>query len=418
MWIYQAVILLYRSGIFIASFFNKKARLFVHGRRGLMHHLRLALPSDRPVVWFHCASLGEFEQGRPLMEAWRQRNPHHFILLTFFSPSGYEVRKDYPGADHTCYLPMDTPKNAKTFVSAIKQLHTVFFIKYEYWLNYIDAIYARGVPLYMVSGIFRSRQHFFKWYGAIFRRRLSRFQYFFLQDHASATLLESIGIEAFSVSGDTRFDRVIEIADNARPLPVLHEFCNDSLVIIAGSTWPPDEQLFATHMPRTEEGKAPRLIIAPHLVDEDHIKRIIRLFSGHKVARWSQRSNDNHIKDARVLIIDTIGLLSRVYQYGHVAYIGGGFGKGIHNTLEAATYGIPVVFGPNHRRFKEAVDLLQAGAAFAVEDGSSFTQCMMQLITQKPFREKAGKAASHYVKQHSGATSHIIRQVEIIGNKG
>ncbi len=411
MWIYEVVIHLYRLAIVLVTPFNRKARLFVRGRRGLIHRLREALPDDRPVVWFHCASLGEFEQGRPLLEAWRRRYPDHFILLTFFSPSGYEVRKDYPGAHHVCYLPTDTRANAKAFTGAIKHLHAALFIKYEYWLNYIAALHRRRTPVYMVSGILRSDQHFFKWYGGIFRRGLGRFRHFFLQDHASGAMLKSTGIRNYSVSGDTRFDRVLEIAANVSPLPFLDDFCRDALVVIAGSSWPEDEQLFASHMPR-HDGGALKLIIAPHLVDKDHIKHTISLFPDHEVVCWSRRASVHRPQDARVLIIDTIGLLSRLYQYAQVAYIGGGFGKGIHNTLEAATYGIPVVFGPNHQRFKEAKDLLKEGAAYAITDGHSFHQCMHQLITQASQREQTGKAARRYVEQQSGATEHIMSRLE------
>lgn len=407
MLLYQAAIRTYWFSARILSLFNEKAARFVHGRKDLFRHLEKKIPQDKNVIWIHCASLGEFEQGRPLIEAWKKHHPEDFILLTFFSPSGYEVRKNYNMADYVCYLPVDTRKNVRKFIR-LAHPQKAIFVKYEFWLNYIDILHEHNIPLYLVSGIFRKSQHFFRPFGKLFRQRLKKFSYFFLQNEASAKLLTSIDIHNHSVTGDTRFDRVAEIASQSASFRILENFSKDALVIVAGSTWPADEKLFVEHIAHQTSDKL-KLIIAPHEVDQQHIQQLRNMLPDN-TAFWSGCNNDLSL-NSNVLVIDTIGILSSVYRYADIAYIGGGFGKGIHNTLEAATFGIPVVFGPNHQRFQEACELLKTGGSFSIGNSKEFGEQMNRLITDENYRRKAGEKAGKYVSERTGATHTIIAQI-------
>ena len=366
---YNVIIYLYLLGVAIYSRFNEKVRKMWRGEREAFSILREKVDPDAKYVWFHAASLGEFEQGRPLMEQMRREHPEYKILLTFFSPSGYEVRKNYEGADIICYLPLDTITNAQRFLRTIRPV-MAFFIKYEFWYNYLHILKHRGVPVYSVSSIFRPDQVFFKWYGRQYGRVLNCFTHFFVQNEISKELLAKLGLNNVTVVGDTRFDRVLQIKEAAKQLPVVERFLEvrDSTkpkVFVAGSSWPPDEEIFIRYFNQHPEWK---LIIAPHVIGEDHLQQIEKQLEGRKVVRYSEysektdysESSDNY-EDAEVLIVNCFGLLSSIYHYGDVAYVGGGFGVGIHNLLEAAVWDVPVFFGPNHQKFQEAQGLKKSG---------------------------------------------------------
>lgn len=401
-------IALFDLAVCLAAPFSKRAALLVKGRKTVWDTLGgVSLEGD--VIWVHCASLGEFEQGRPLIEAIRKKNPSYKIVLSFYSPSGYEVRKNYKEADVVCYLPSDTRANAKRFISTVNP-RMVFFVKYEYWYNYFRELKEVGTPLYLVSAIFRKDQIFFKWYGGWFRKILNNVKCFYIQDEKSAALLDGIGIKAYIVAGDTRFDRVAAIAAAANPIPVVENFATGAKVLVAGSTWPADEQIIASYI--NNSAKDVKLIIAPHMVDESHIQQLERRFT-LPVCHYTKVKGEIGA-DVRVLIIDTIGLLSAIYRYGSVAYLGGGFGKGIHNTLEAATYGMPVIFGPRHLKFKEAIDLKEKGAGFSINDSVEFGNLMERLWDDenKDYLKKSGEAALEYVQSMCGATEEILKLID------
>jgi 3-deoxy-D-manno-octulosonic-acid transferase len=403
---YNTAIYLYTALILLLSPFHKKAGLWYRGRKRFFSRWKDFDTGRRKVVWFHCASLGEFEQGRPLIETIREKREDLFILLTFFSPSGYEIRKDYPLADAVCYLPADTPANARRFIGIFKPAIAVF-VKYEFWHNYISVLSERRIPLYLVSAIFREDQPFFRWYGKWFGKILTRFSHIFVQDGNSLQLLESIGISGASVAGDTRFDRVHAIAGTRREIPVASRFSGDSLTIVAGSTWPPDEDLLVRFM--REAGPGVKLIIAPHEIHEDRIRDLRDRF-GSDAVRFSGAGNDP-VEGARVLIIDNMGLLSSLYFYGQLAYVGGGFGKGIHNILEACTYGIPVIFGPNYRKFREARELAETGAAFPVENYNEFSNRISELLSSREKLHASGSKAKKYIEKNLGATGIIVDRI-------
>ncbi|MGZ4056080.1 MAG: 3-deoxy-D-manno-octulosonic acid transferase [Bacteroidia bacterium] len=405
--LYNLSVFFYSLAIHIASAFNSKAKLWVNGRKNVFETLssKIQNPKSKNVIWFHCASLGEFEQGRPLIEKIRQQHPELKIVLTFFSPSGYEIRKNYSGADHIFYLPIDSPKNAKKFVEIVNPKF-VFFVKYEFWFNYLNEIKNKNIPLYLVSGIFREDQHFFKWYGGWFKKQLNCFTTFFLQDEASFELLKNNNFKNILLTGDTRFDRVFEISKNIKSIPLIQQFKQNSDVFIAGSSWAEDEKIISS---LKSEGL--KLIIVPHEVDEKHIQLIIRQFSFSKTLRFSQ-ANENNVKDAQILIIDNIGMLSSIYQYGTIAYIGGGFGKGIHNILEAATFGLPVIFGPNYQKFSEAKELIHLGGAFSIKDVSEFKKTI-ELLEDKTVLQTASHIAKYYVSSRIGASDKILSSIAI-----
>ena len=348
---------------------------------------------------------GEFEQGRPVIEKLKEIEPHTKILLTFFSPSGYEIRKNYQGADYIYYLPIDTPSNARRFVETWKPDAAVF-VKYEYWYNYLNELHKQQVPTYLISAIFRPEQPFFKKWGNLHRRMLGFFTRLFVQDEESVKLLSTIGITHVQQTGDTRFDRVKQIADAAKRIEKVEAFCNDRRAVVCGSTWPGDEDIILDYI-NAQEGNY-KWIIVPHEIGEGHIKDILGKCR-KSVARYTDETAD--VTKCQVLVVDTIGVLSSIYRYGSISYVGGGFGKGIHNTLEAAIYGIPVLFGPKYHKFKEAVDLIACGGAFSISDKEQFTSLMDSLINSPAIAEAAGQSALKFVNQQLGATDAIIRQL-------
>ena len=401
---YNIAIYIYLIGVAIASCFNKKVKKMWAGERQALKVLREKVDPNARYIWFHAASLGEFEQGRPLMEYLRKTHPEYKILLTFFSPSGYEVRKNYEGADIICYLPLDTIRNARRFLRAIKPV-MAFFIKYEFWYNYLHILQHRGVPTYSVSSIFRPDQIFFQWYGKGYGRVLKCFTHFFVQNIESKNLLAKLDIHDVEVVGDTRFDRVLQIKEASKQLPIVEKFTeNASKVFIAGSSWLPDEEVFLKYFNLHKDWK---LIVAPHVIGEDHLAQIFELLKGRRVVRYTEATEEN-VKDAEVLIIDCFGLLSSIYHYGTISYVGGGFGVGIHNVLEAAVWDIPVIFGPNNKRFQEAQGLIMAGGGFEINDYQNFRDLMMRFETDEMFLQTSKKHAGEFVKGRAGATEKIM----------
>lgn len=438
---YNIAIYIYLIGVAIGSLFNKKIKKMWRGEREAVDLLKEKVDPTAKYVWFHAASLGEFEQGRPLIEQLKATHPEYKILLTFFSPSGYEVRKNYEGADIVCYLPLDTIRNARRFLRAVHPV-MAFFIKYEFWYNYLHILRHRGVPVYSVSSIFRPGQVFFKWYGRNYAKVLHCITHFFVQNEVSLQLLKGIGIDEATVVGDTRFDRVLQIKEQAKKLPIVEAFkgingkgdackedlsedackgalsedaCKDNLsengckgckVFVAGSSWQPDEDIFIRFFNDHPDWK---LIIAPHVIGEDHLAYILDKLQ-MKAVRYTQ-ATEQSAAEARCLIIDCFGLLSTIYRYGEIAYVGGGFGVGIHNVPEAAVWGVPVLFGPNNKRFQEAQDLLACKGSFEVTDYDSFNTIISRLISDDKFRHQCGEASANYVKSRSGATDIIMKCV-------
>lgn len=419
--IYNIVIYFVLWGIAIASLFNEKVRKMWRGEREAFKILKQKVDPNAKYIWFHAASLGEFEQGRPLMERIRKDNPQYKILLTFYSPSGYEVRKNYEGADIICYMPVDTRLNAIRFLRLVRPV-MAFFIKYEFWSNFLHILKHRNIPTYSVSSIFREEQVFFKWYGRSYAGVLKCFTRFFVQNEESKRLLEGIGITAVDVVGDTRFDRVLQIKEAAKQLPICEAFRtgvassqsadvphHDFKVFVAGSSWPPDENIF---IPFFNEHKDWRLLIAPHVIAEEHLKLILSLIKGKKVVRYTQTTPEE-AAEADVLIIDCFGLLSSMYNYGDVAYIGGGFGVGIHNTLEAAVWNMPVIFGPNNKKFQEAQGLLKSGGGFEINTYEDFSGLMNSLMNDETFLKQAGDKAGAFVAHLAGATDKVLVSVKL-----
>ncbi|WP_278587583.1 3-deoxy-D-manno-octulosonic acid transferase [Segatella oris] len=406
---YNIVIYLYLIGVAIASLFNKKVKKMWAGERQAVKVLKEKVDPEARYIWFHAASLGEFEQGRPLIEHLRETHPEYKILLTFFSPSGYEVRKNYEGADIICYLPLDTIRNARRFLRAVKPV-MAFFIKYEFWYNYLHILQHRGVPTYSVSSIFRPDQIFFQWYGRQYGRVLKCFTHFFVQNMESKALLAKLGITDVDVVGDTRFDRVLQIKEASKQLPIVEQFtAHAQKVFVAGSSWLPDEEIFIKYFDIHKDWK---LIIAPHVISDEHLSQIFELLKGRRVVRYTEATEDN-VKDAEVLIIDCFGLLSSIYHYGTVSYVGGGFGVGIHNVLEAAVWDIPVVFGPNNKHFQEAQGLMLVQGGFEIKDYQSFRDLMMRFETDAFFLQNAGENAGAFVKSRAGATAKVMENVSL-----
>ena len=419
--IYNVVIYFVLWGIAIASLFNEKVRKMWRGEREAFKILKQKVNPNAKYIWFHAASLGEFEQGRPLMERIRKDYPQYKILLTFYSPSGYEVRKNYEGADIICYMPVDTRLNAIRFLRLVRPV-MAFFIKYEFWSNFLHILKHRNIPTYSVSSIFREDQVFFKWYGRNYAGVLKCFTRFFVQNEESKRLLEGIGITAVDVVGDTRFDRVLQIKEAAKQLPICEAFRtgvassqsadvphHDFKVFVAGSSWPPDENIF---IPFFNEHKDWRLLIAPHVIAEEHLKLILSLIKDKKVVRYTQTTPEE-AAEADVLIIDCFGLLSSMYNYGDVAYIGGGFGVGIHNTLEAAVWNMPVIFGPNNKKFQEAQGLLKSGGGFEINTYEDFSGLMSSLMNDETFLKQAGDKAGTFVAHLAGATDKVLASVKL-----
>lgn len=410
---YNIIMYIIQLGVAIGSIFNDKLRKMWQGEQDAVQTLRKKVEPDADYIWFHAASLGEFEQGRPLMEQIKKSYPQYKILLTFFSPSGYEVRKNYEGADIITYLPIDTVGNARQFLRTVRPV-MAFFIKYEFWYNYLHILQYRGIPAYSVSSIFRPDQVFFKWYGRGYGRVLKCFTRFFVQNEESKKLLESIGIHDTMVVGDTRFDRVLQIKEASKQLPIVERFVkgtpeDQKKVFVAGSSWQPDEEIFLKYFNNHRDWK---LIVAPHVIGEDHLKFIFSLIKDKKVVRYTQATEDN-VADADVLIIDCFGLLSSVYHYGDVAYVGGGFGVGIHNVLEAAVWGMPVLFGPNNKHFAEAQGLLQSGGGIEIEDYETFSLIMSQLSDDSAYYGTCGQEAGAFVQSLAGATKKVLSSVKL-----
>ncbi len=396
----------------VAAFGHRKARAMVRGQHDTWRILREKINPNERYIWFHAASLGEFEQGLPLIERLRREQPARKILLTFFSPSGYEVRKDYKGADVVCYLPFDSPTAARRFIKLARP-EMAFFIKYEFWRNYIDVLFKKSIPIYSVSSIFRPGQIFFRWYGRKYARCLRRITHFFVQNERSVELLRSIGVtDNVTIVGDTRFDRVIDIRNIAKSLPIVEQFAQaqdgapQPFVLVAGSSWQPDEDILLDYVNRHPEI---RLVIAPHVVNDAHIQEIEQKLTTPAL-RYSKATLEN-VQNYRVLIIDGYGLLSSIYRYATVAYVGGGFGVGIHNVPEAAVYGIPVIIGPNHQRFAEAVALMENGGCKSIENAEDFTAIMDDFLENPSHISASGSAAGRYINQNAGATPVIYEHV-------
>ena len=400
---YTFAVKVYAAALKVAAWIgNPKARLWVDGRRSLPK----GATSEGEWVWFHAASLGEFEQGRPLIEAIKERYPHLKISLTFFSPSGFEVRKGYPLADEVLYLPTDTPKHARHWVRRHRFV-AAFFIKYEFWFNYMEALHEQGIPLYYVSLILRPRQYFFRWYGGWFRRQLRLVSHFFVQDETTLSLLQGIGLNNATVSGDTRFDRVAAIAQQARSFPEVEAFLRGRKCIIAGSTWPPDEKILLSYVGKLPEDYC--MFIAPHDVSEHHIEQLTTSLTDFQRYTSIDPSRGN-----KVLVIDTIGMLAQLYQYARFVYIGGGFGVNIHNIQEPVTFGCPVVFGPRYTDFKEAVDLVSLGGAFPVNNQHELEETFDRLLHDESFRQQASAICKDYLNTQLGATQKIMDRITSI----
>ncbi len=413
---YNLAIYIYSYGAKFAALFSKKIKKLVEGQRHTFDILRKGIGADDRVVWFHAASLGEFEQGRPIMERLRREHPEYKILLSFFSPSGYEVRKDYEGADVVCYLPFDTPHNARKFIR-LAHPEVALFIKYEFWENYLMRLHRRHVKTYSVSSIFRPGQYFFSRFGSA--RALRQFDHFFVQNQQSKDLLNSIGIQAVTITGDTRFDRVLNIRNAAKPLPVVEQFmqsaepvgapCPHRKIFIAGSSWELDE---AIYIPYFREHPDWKLIIAPHVISESHKQSLRELLSDRHVVLYTQvEAGQATLDGAEVLIVDCFGKLSSIYRYGAVALVGGGFGAGIHNVPEAAVYGIPVLFGPNNKKFREAQALLKCGGSFEFSDADSFAAVMDCFRSDTAALVRAGKSAGSYISHNAGAADACYQAI-------
>lgn len=403
--LYQIGIYLYVFLLRIVALFNPQAKLWVAGRNAQKKIFNTTDFSGK-IAWFHAASLGEFEQGRPVIEAFKQKHRDYKILLTFFSPSGFEVRKKYEHADFIFYLPADTLSNARHFINKVNPA-IVFFIKYEFWFNYLYVLRKRHIKTYIFSTIFRPEQHFFKWYGGWFRKQLKVFGHFFVQNNESATLLKSIGFDHVTLCGDTRFDRVQQIAAEKKSFPLVEQFCAGQLLFVAGSTWQPDEALIAEVF--AKRSIPYKLLIAPHHVNKEHIAAIQQQFKEPSIL-FSEATTSN-IYDANILIIDSIGILFHLYQYASFTYIGGGFGKNIHNILEAATFGNPIMFGPNYHKFQEAIDLLQRKGAYCIDTTHALDKKVQQFLSDEAFRKETEAICKAYVTENLGATTKIIQTI-------
>lgn len=402
LWLYNFGITLYKFLLTLISPFNDKAKLFITGRENIFEVIKNKTAGIKKPVWFHFASLGEFEQGRPVLEEIRKKHPEKGIIITFFSPSGYEIRKDYPGADAVFYLPMDSRRNAAEFIQAVDP-EIAIFTKYEFWYHYFKALDENHIPLVLISAIFRPDQIFFKWYGGLHRRMLSCITHFFVQNEQSVNLLRGLSFENVSLSGDTRFDRVAENAASPKSLPLIKIFCGDSPVCVLGSTWPEDELLLkqlVMHYPGW------KFIVAPHEITVSHIQAIMKSFPG--ALKYTDLERGITAYHQQVLVVDNIGMLSAIYQYGKVAYIGGGFGAGIHNTLEAAAFGLPVIFGPKYEKFQEAKDLIVLHAAISIGSYADLSEAFEKLKKD----QHAGETAKKYVLDKTGSTAKIVWYLE------
>ncbi|WP_318271471.1 3-deoxy-D-manno-octulosonic acid transferase [Sphingobacterium cellulitidis] len=405
--LYDLGILIYGLLLRVFALFNAKAKLLLNGRKDLLQRIEQTVEKDQEYIWFHFASLGEFEQGRAVMEQIKIRYPNEKIIVTFFSPSGYEIRKNTALADYVFYLPADTPRNSRRFLDLINPKFAVF-TKYEYWYHYFKELNKRKIRLLMISAIFRENQVFFKQYGGFFRSILKNVSFFFTQNNESVHMLKWIGITNAGLAGDTRFDRVVELPKQHKDIPEVQRFVGKDSVLVAGSTWQPDEILLKDLLEKNKDLKA---IIAPHEIHQEHIDQILKLFPHALLFSKFNTYTDQQIAVSRQLIIDNIGMLSSLYYFGRIAYIGGGFGVGIHNTLEAATYGMPVIFGPKYEKFQEAIDLLELGAGFSIANEKELNE-VYQALSNSEKLLKASLAAKNYVQQRSGATQIIMKYLE------
>lgn len=410
--LYTFSIYFYLAIIRVAALFDDKARLWLAGRKDFFPRLKSELETknqkENPVIWVHCSSLGEFEQGRPVIEKIKTSFPQYRILLTFFSPSGYEIRKNYEQANWVFYLPLDTTRNAREFVKAVKPV-MVFFIKYDYWFNFLNELKSKHIPVLLVSAVFRPSQYFFRWYGFWFRKQLEAITWFFVQNEFSLSMLKTIGKHNASLTGDTRFDRVAEIASREIEFPLIRQFCGNSRVLIAGSTWKEDENILVPFI----QGDIMKMkfIIAPHDTSPGRVQELCNRIR-KSYLKYSELTPET-INSADILIIDTIGILAHLYRYATIAYIGGGFGMSIHNIQEPITFGVPVFFGPNYHKFKEAVDLISQGAAYTVRTTAEMIQPVSKLISDPEYYSKVSAICRRYIDQNKGATEKILR--EIIG---
>lgn len=406
----------YTLGIYLFAFllrcvapFHKKAKLWVDGRKNVWKFLEESLKGNTDkVIWIHVSSLGEFEQGRPLIEKIKEEHPQYKIVLSFFSPSGYEIRKNYELADVITYLPIDTARNARRFFDIVKP-SKVFFVKYDFWYHYLHESHSRGIPTYLISAIFRENQLFFKPYGGFYRKILHFFTTLFVQEQASADLLASIGLKNVVVAGDTRVDRVATLAENVKIIPYISEFKGQELLLVAGSSWQPDEELLIQFFEKFKEIKC-KIIFAPHEVHSAHIQSLKKQLDKVNISSvcYSEVSDKTPLENYRALIIDSIGLLSSLYQYADISYIGGGFGTGIHNTLEPATFGLPVIFGKKYKKFNEAVSLVEEKGAFAITEYGDFEKILQQLITDTNFRQQAGQVSKNFITRQKGAVLKVF----------
>ncbi len=424
---YNIGIFFYRLSIFIASFFNEKAKKWIAGRRDVFEKIEEKFNNQRTanneqIIWFHCASLGEFEQGRPLIEKLKTENSKLKILVTFFSPSGYEIRKNYKGADYVFYLPMDSKANAEKFLEIINPSIAVF-VKYEFWFHYLSELNKRRVPTFLISANFREEQIFFKWYGSFFRQMLKFFTHIFVQNENSKKLLEKINIQNVSVSGDTRFDRVFSTMQASEEIPLIEKFKNGKKLLIAGSTWEEDEKIISnlkSQISPQNDGVRNfvrtnlKLIIAPHEVNEKNIQRIVGLFPNSiRYSHLTTTNNEQQITNS-CLIIDNVGMLSRLYRYGDIAYVGGAFGKSLHNILEPAAFGLPVLFGPNHQKFREAAELIEKGGAFSIANSKELNKKIKFLLHDEMILKIASEMSRNFVRSNIGATQKIMEKIQKI----
>ncbi|MGK2861919.1 MAG: 3-deoxy-D-manno-octulosonic acid transferase [Chitinophagaceae bacterium] len=428
LFLYHFFLIIYKAAVSIAAPFNHKAKKWLNGRKNIWEDLRIVTDERMygkadtkirsKIIWIHCASLGEFEQGRPVIERLRTQYPDDRLLLTFFSPSGYEIRKDFSGVDWVFYLPLDGPKNASRFLNQLNP-SLVIFVKYEFWYYYLKEIKQRKIPLLLISALFRKNAIFFRWYGGLQRKMLSFFDHLFVQNEESKKLLETVGMEAMaSVSGDTRFDRVIEISEKSEPILAIELFTGNNKIIVAGSTWSKDEELLQKSLSKIIE-PALKLIIAPHETNEEHIRQIQRLFPdsilfSDLLSGMQQPTDVGSISMAGfyTLIIDNVGMLSRLYKYGHITYVGGGFGKGIHNTLEAAVYGKPVLFGPVYNKFREAIDLVNSGGAISIRDENECIAAIQKYLHDDSVYSASCEKSRAYVYANRGATEKILKFIQ------
>ncbi len=404
--LYNLSIYFYYLTIKIASLFNAKAKLWVKGRKNIFEIIEKTVDRSQRIAWFHCASLGEFEQGRPIIEKFKTQHPEFKILLTFFSPSGYEIRKNYAQADYVFYLPLDTKKNAKRFINAILPQFCIL-IKYEFWFNYINELKYNNIPVYSASTIFRENQHFFKWYGAWSRKQLKKITYFFVQNQESENLLHSIGFKNTTISGDTRFDRVYAITKNTKSFVNVEKFIQGDMIFIAGSTWPQDEEILIDLINKKHQGL--KFIIVPHEINVKSIEELRKKLEVESVLFTDEDTQT--FNDSKVLIVNTIGHLSQLYQYASIAYIGGGFGKGIHNVLEAATFGMPIVFGPNYHKFNEAKELIRLKGAFFVKNSKELCEFSYTILSNYQVLKYTSEITKDYVINNLGATEIILNAI-------